>query len=453
MEQRVLDPKTLSSIQSQFALRAFLQTQGRIKFPAPKKVRVSIVILVHNRAELTFRCLQSLAYGTYTNGIEIIIVDNGSSDCTQELLQRIDGIKVIANPRNVGFPVGVNQGAGLATGEYLLLLNNDTEVLGRSIDDAAEYLDRHHSVGAVGGKIILLDGSLQEAGCGIWRNGWTHQHGRGADPDHFAFSFRREVDYCSAAFLMIRRSAFEKIGGLDPIFSPGYFEDPDFCIRLWQLGWLVMYLPEISILHHENATAGKLFSPHEMVLRNYKTFCQRNAAWLSYQPDANTDAGFGGELARTGSSKVLVIDSHAGSNKNFPETQNATQAMLRNLYALDCFCTVVRIGGPESEALNTTSGENSTPVEFVRFSNLQETLRNLAPRKNWYDVVIVDSLEYFESMRQFCSERGKVAIYTPRFGLLNPHQGEQGVRISPPKTVHLLRSLPQKIDIISPVLN
>ena len=266
------------------ALRSFLTTGCILDCRPAGPARVSVLLLVCNRAELTLTCLQALALRLHQAPCEIIIVDNGSTDETGRLLERVRGVQVIRNEVNLGFPRAINQAARLAGGDHLLLLNNDAQVMGRSIDVAAAFLDTHADVGAVGGKVLLLDGTLQEAGVTVFRDGWTSQLGRGAAADDPAYDFPRDVTYCSGAFLMTPRELFAQLGGLDEAFSPGYFEDTDYGIRLWQAGRRVVYLPDVAILHFENATSSSLADLTGLVQRNHRLFTAKHAAWLRTRP-------------------------------------------------------------------------------------------------------------------------------------------------------------------------
>ena len=235
---------------------------------------------------MTLACLRSLLPRLEEAEAEVVIVDNASRDDTGALLDRIDGATVICNRDNRGFPAAVNQAAEAASGEFLLLLNNDTEVRGDSLVMALRFLEENRDVGAVGGRIILLDGTLQEAGCTLWREGNVFQYGRGDDPESAEYQFQRDVDYCSAAFLMTRRDLFARMGGLDTAFSPGYFEDLDYCVRLWRAGWRIVYLPEVAILHYENASSTCSTAIFNLYRRNHLYFTQKHADWLAWQCSA-----------------------------------------------------------------------------------------------------------------------------------------------------------------------
>ena len=179
-------------------LDAFLSAGDRLSLLAASEPRVSILIVLFNQAELTLHCLRSLALEAGPEA-EIIILDNNSTDRTGALLDRLDGARVIRMEENLHFLRGVNRAARDARGHYLLLLNNDTRVEPGAIAAAAARLDADSNLGAVGGPIVMLDGSLQEAGCIIWSNGHTQGYGRGRDPNDWEFKFRRDVDYCSGA--------------------------------------------------------------------------------------------------------------------------------------------------------------------------------------------------------------------------------------------------------------
>src|SRR5262249_16271833 len=147
-------PKEIALELARVALRAFLDTGCTLDFTPAGPPQVSILLLVCNRAELTLVCLQSLALPVNQTPFHGVLVDNGRTDATGDVLERVRGVRVIRNETNLGFPAGVNQAARVAAGKYLLLLNNDTQVLGRSIDVATDFLEAHPDVGAVGGKVV-----------------------------------------------------------------------------------------------------------------------------------------------------------------------------------------------------------------------------------------------------------------------------------------------------------
>src|SRR5262249_8177772 len=153
--------KAIATAQARARLRDFMESNSLLHLPRPRTPRVSILLVLYNRAELTLTCLRSLQPRLEEAKAEIVLVDNASHDETSVLLDRIRGATVLRNGDNRGFPVAVNQAAAAASGEFLLLLNNDTEMLDDSLGTAARFLSTNRDAGAVGGRIILLDGTLQ----------------------------------------------------------------------------------------------------------------------------------------------------------------------------------------------------------------------------------------------------------------------------------------------------
>src|SRR5579871_249660 len=331
-----MDVKEIATIQARIGLRAFLDSGSILTLPRPAVPRLSILLVLYNRAELTLTCLRSLLPRLEEAQAEVVLVDNASRDETAELLERIEGATVVRNAENRGFPHGVNQAAEAAWGEYLLLLNNDTEVLDDSLQTAVNHLEAHDDVGAVGGRIILLDGNLQEAGCTLWREGHVFQYGRGDNPLSPEYLFQRDVDYCSGAFLMTRRELFWQLGGLDTAFSPGYFEDLDYCVRLWRAGWRIVYLPEVAIRHYENASSDSRKDVLQLYKRNHVLFTHKHADWLPWQCPATTPA-------------VWARSSHDDRFKilYLPRRKSDPRALARAvcpLHSRNCFVTIYPLG-------------------------------------------------------------------------------------------------------------
>ncbi len=222
------------------------------------KIKSSIVIPVFNKAAFTLQCLHSLLTEIDLRESEVILVNNASTDdTTQVLLQFSDLIHVISNEENRGFVDACNQGAAAARGEFLVFLNNDTQVLPGWLKYLEDTIEQNPSVGAVGSMFLYPDGSIQEAGAIVWKNGEAHHYGWGGSPDDHRFNFAREVDYCSAASLLIRKTLFDELGSFDRRFAPAYYEDVDLCFGVRARGYKVMFQPASRLVHYEGATAGR----------------------------------------------------------------------------------------------------------------------------------------------------------------------------------------------------
>ena len=178
---------------SRTSLAAFLASGARLSLSAPAAPVVSVIVVVWNRADLTLGCLRALTAQSEVDA-EVIVVDNGSTDDTREMLARLSGVLIVRNDTNLGFTLAANIGARRACGEFLLFLNNDAELIPGALAQLLETARRSSSIGAVGGKLVFPDGRLQEAGAIIWSDGSCDAYGRGDAPGAPEYNFERAVD-------------------------------------------------------------------------------------------------------------------------------------------------------------------------------------------------------------------------------------------------------------------
>lgn len=312
------------------AMDEFFASGEKLGFPATENPVLSVLLVLYNQAHLSLLCLRTLLENADVP-FELIVVDNASGDRTGELLERLENVRVIGNTENLGFVKAVNQGAELATGEFLLLLNNDAFIEPGALGAAIEVLREDASAGAVGGRIELLDGKLQEAGNIVWRDGSCAGYGRGENPKDGAFRFRREVDYCSGAFLMFRTAQFRELGGFDEAFAPAYYEESDFCLRLRRQGLRTMYEPRARVRHYEFASTGGMNAAVALQEKNRALFREKHAEFLTGQPAADPTRTL---YARTsnGNPNVLLIDDavpHASMGGGYPRCRHIVSLLSR----------------------------------------------------------------------------------------------------------------------------
>ena len=271
--------------------------------------RASVVIPVHNQLDHTLHCLESLTTSGDTTPFEVIVVDDHSTDATPAVLARIENVRVLANPVNRGFVATCNRGIEAARGEYVVLLNNDTVVYPGCIDALVSTADADPAIGVVGARLVYPDGTLQEAGGIVWSDGNAWNYGKGADPHASPYCHVRDVDYCSAACLLVRTDLLTELGGLDLRFSPAYYEDVDLAFAARAKGYRVVYQPSAAVVHFEGASHGTDLSQglkrHQTV--NRLTF---EAKWRrdlqAQQPNDPTQL-LRARDARTGR-RALIVD-------------------------------------------------------------------------------------------------------------------------------------------------
>jgi GT2 family glycosyltransferase/tetratricopeptide (TPR) repeat protein/glycosyltransferase involved in cell wall biosynthesis len=280
---RPLDAKAQLRRHADAALEAWLREPHRIELPDAGAVPdLSVVIVLFNQAGLSRRMLQALADQRGAS-FETVIVDNASSDRTGELLARLGGARIVRNADNVGFLRAANQGAALARGRHIVLLNSDAFLQEGALAATAEALQADATIGALGGRVVLTAGGLQEAGNAIFRNALAGGIGRGEDPWCPAARAARSTDYVSGVFLATPRDLWRQLGGFDEAFAPAYYEDADYCVRVWQAGRRCVVDPRVTLEHVEWGSAvGNTAT--ELMERNREVFVRRHAAWLAAQP-------------------------------------------------------------------------------------------------------------------------------------------------------------------------
>ena len=228
---------------------------------------VSIVIPTLNRLDLTRACLKALRDHTPAAEFEIVVVDNASTDDTRDFLageQRAGRLSAILNEKNLGFARACNQGAAAARGQYVLFLNNDTEVRSGWLAPLIQTAEADPRIGAVGSKLLFADNTIQHAGVVLLDD---RAHG---DPllAHHIFSRQpqdlpeanrpRICPALTAACLFVRREIFDRVGCFDEEFWNGY-EDVDLCFKISAAGKLLVYQPASVVTHHESQSGPERF--------------------------------------------------------------------------------------------------------------------------------------------------------------------------------------------------
>lgn len=380
-------------------LSLFLSSNARLRLPSDEAPDVSILLVLYNQVELTFGCLRSIAECVETDGLkaEVILLDNGSSDDTARLLGRLDGATIIDAGENLHFLRGVNRAAGAARGRHILLLNNDAQLTPGSLASAVQSLDADPTIGAIGGRIILPDGTLQEAGSIVWSDGSCLGYLRGKAPDAPEAMFRRDVDYCSGAFLLTPRAVFEELGRLDEAYVPAYYEETDYCLRLWEAGLRVVFDPRIVILHYEFASSAKSSDALDLQRRNHGVFRDRHEPWLEAQraPGSNPHLA---RSARSRAPRVLFVDDRVPRpelGSGYPRAND----MLAALAAEGAQVTFYPIL-PRPEEWDAIRRCIPAEVEVIRDGEESDFPAFLRERRGAFDAVLVSRPHNMQAVRR-----------------------------------------------------
>ena len=242
----------------------------------------SIIIPVYGQLAHTLACLRALAECPPTRAFEVIVIDDGSPDETAQVLPGIAGLRYHRREHNGGFIAACNDGASMASGDFLVFLNNDTIPQPGWLDALLQTFADVPDAGLVGAQLLYPDGRLQEAGGVVFRDGsgWNYgRHGSALDP---RFAYRRDADYVSGAAIAIPRKLFEQVGRFDTRYAPAYYEDTDLAFAVRAAGRRVLYQPFARVVHDEGGTAGvdTTTGPKAYQVRNQSRFAEHRRGLL-----------------------------------------------------------------------------------------------------------------------------------------------------------------------------
>ena len=271
---------------------------------------VSIVIPVYGQLAYTLNALDSLL--THASGFsaEIIVVDDCSPDeVTAEFVPQITGVRYHRQAENGGFIQSCNTGGALALGKYVVMLNSDTRVVRSWLDELIGSFELFPRAGLVGSKLLYPDGTLQEAGGILWRDGSAWNYGREDDPNRPQYCFARQVDYISGASIALPAEVWKQLGGFDHYYTPAYAEDADLCQRVRALGLEVWLQTTSRIVHYEGKTSGTSTASGAksyQVINLRKLFLRWRSNFEGYR--RNADAPFF-EKERGVRKRILFVDA------------------------------------------------------------------------------------------------------------------------------------------------
>lgn len=240
-------------------------------------MKLSIIIVSWNISALLEKCLASVYAYPPADPFEVWVVDNASTDDSAAMVKsRFPQVRLIENTDNVGFAGANNQAIIQSAGEYVLLLNPDTEVKPGALQNMAIWLDAHSETGGVGPLLLNADGTLQPS-CypaptlsrEFWRLlhlDWLKPYGS-YDMTGWDTRVPREVDVLQGACLMVRRGVLEKVGMLDETYFI-YSEEVDWCYRIRQAGWSLWWEPHAQVIHYGGQSTRQVKT--EMFLRLYQ---------------------------------------------------------------------------------------------------------------------------------------------------------------------------------------
>lgn len=231
--------------------------------------QLSVIIVSYNTREMTLRAIETLYEQAHDVTMQVIVWDNDSADGSCDAIaERFPQVELHRSPDNLGFAAGNNSAAETANGEWLLLLNSDTEVLPGAIQNLLAFAKSHPDAGIVGGKTLFKDGSLNATSCFNRMTVWSlfcYSTGISRlfpnvslfDPERIEgekMDEIRQVDIVTGCFFLLKTALWRELGGFDLRYFM-YAEETDLCLRAAKRGYKPMITPDATIIHHGGASA------------------------------------------------------------------------------------------------------------------------------------------------------------------------------------------------------
>lgn len=368
-----------------------------LKLPAHEAPVVSVIIPVHNKLELTYHACASIILAFNQASYEVIVVDDASTDQTTEIESIIEGLKVVRNEDNLGFLLSVNKAAESATGDYLIILNNDTEVTSGWIDELIAPFD-NSNVGLTGSKLLNLDGSIQEAGGIVWENGQPWNVGRDANPYSPEYNYLRDVDYVSGAAMCIDHDLWRELGGFSEELAPAYYEDTDLAFKVREAGRRTVYVPRSEVVHFEGKSHGtdvtKGVKRYQVV--NERKFREK---WFdAYRGNGRVGVDLHMEKDRHIDHRVLVFD-YCTPDANRDAGGYAAMEEMKLFQSLGFKVTFVPLNMAHMGKL--TWSMQSMGIEVLHAPYYQSPAEVIERRGHEFDAVYITRYEVAESVLEY----------------------------------------------------
>ncbi|MCF3947282.1 glycosyltransferase [Acidiphilium iwatense] len=387
-----------------------LFARRRLNFAQHGPAALAVVMVLFNRFELTMLALASLR-DNYADDIELIIIDNASTDDTRRIETYVMGATIVHSRENLGFLKACNRALELVTAPALLYLNNDIELGHGAIAAALDRLETDTAIGAVGGKVIRTHGRLQEAGSIIWADGSTIGYLRDASPLAPEANFVRDVDYCSGVFLLCRTDLIRRLGGFDEAFSPAYYEEVDLCVRMIEGGHRIVYDPDVVVHHLEFGSAANTEASMALMRRGRRVFKRKHAAFLKTKFESTPANIIKGRALDGRGKRVLFLEDTVPVRRlgsGFVRSNDAVRAIAEAGWRV----SVLPVNGARHDIMSLF-GDLPDTVEVLHDRTILTLPQLLEERQDFYDAIWISRTHNLDRTLPIFREAGIDPVRTP----------------------------------------
>jgi glycosyltransferase involved in cell wall biosynthesis len=345
-------------------------------FECPNEPVLTVVMVVRDGFAATMATIASLRSNTASD-VELIIIDCGSSDETSTIGQYIPGAKVLRFESDIGWSRAADTGRQLAGAPAILFLSDDARIAPGSVERARARLAADESIGAVGGMILQVFGTIAQAGGILWNTGGTHDYKHGTPPLEPEANFVRTVDFCAPAFLFVRTELVAQFDGFDHECAAGY-ETVDLCLRIAEAGFRVVYDPSVML------TLGGVSPPRGAPGEH---FLQKHASTLAERLPPGGPAQVFARHAGAKPHRVLFIEDTVPLRRIGSGFVRAND-MIHVMASLGCAITVFPVNGCD-HSLARVFGDMPESVEVMHTYALDRLATFLTARTGYYDTIWV----------------------------------------------------------------
>jgi GT2 family glycosyltransferase len=407
-------------ITEQQANALFLQTatdrlptasRARHDFTCDGPPSFSVVMVLSNAFELTLLALAGLR-ANHSGPIELILVDNGSTDETTTLNRYVEGARRLRFDVDIGFVRACNAALNCVTSDIVLFLSNAAALMPGAIAAALSRLGSDVRIGAVGGKLVRGHGRLLQAGGIVWRDGMVCDYLSDASPTAPEANFVRDVDFCSSDFLLVRAALLRELEGFDDELADREYESADLCMRIAGAGQRVVYDPAVVVYCHDErsngfATGGTIESAHQR-------FSRKHARALRFRYIADRHVAVFARCADT-NKRVLFIDDTIPMRmigSGFVRSTDIIQTMASLGYSV----TIYPINR-SSFGLADVYADMPDTAEVIHDGEFATLAEFLTARRGYYDAIWIARTHNLDRVKPLLERMAGVTRRLPRIVL------------------------------------